>query len=107
MLVKRIANTSESLAGYCRGARLSFERDSTLGLLPKIERPEIAYALLERFSGEYMGAERKGCKSQIDQSGGPPVCQLDLVIRHRDLGPIGPREQRPRRVEAITLHPSP
>ena len=59
MLVKRIANTSESLADYCRGARLSFVPDSTLGLLPKIERPELAYALLERLSGEYMGAERK------------------------------------------------
>lgn len=59
MLVKRIANTSESLADYCRGARLSFERDSTLGLLPKVERPDNAHALLERFSGEYMGAEKK------------------------------------------------
>ena len=59
MLVKRIANTSGSLADYCRGARLSFTQDSTLGLLPKIERPENAYALLERLSGEYMGAERK------------------------------------------------
>ena len=59
MLIKRIANTSESLADYCRGARLSFERDSTLGLLPKVERPDNAHALLERFSGEYMGAERK------------------------------------------------
>ena len=59
MLIKRIANTSESLADYCRGARLSFAQDGILGLLPKIERPDNAYALLERFSGEYMGAERK------------------------------------------------
>ena len=59
MLVKRIANTSEALADYCRGARLTFAQDSTLGLLPKVERPDNAYALLERFSGEYMGAERK------------------------------------------------
>ncbi|MDE0026431.1 MAG: hypothetical protein OXP69_18635 [Spirochaetaceae bacterium] len=59
MLVKRIANTSQSLADYCRGARLSFTQDSTLGLLPKIERPENTYALLERLSGEYMGTEKK------------------------------------------------
>ena len=59
MLVKRIANTSEALAEYCRGARLSFEQDETLGLLPKIEKPDNAYPLLERFAGEYMGAGRK------------------------------------------------
>ena len=59
MLVKGIANTSEALAEYCRGARLSFEQDETLGLLPKIEKPDTAYPLLERFAGEYMGAGRK------------------------------------------------
>ena len=59
MLVKRIANTSAPLADYCRRARISFDRDETLGLLPKIEKPESAYPLLERFAGEYMGAGRK------------------------------------------------
>ena len=59
MLVKRIANTSEPLAEYCRGARISFGQDETLGLLPRIEKPESVYSLLERFSGEYMGAGRK------------------------------------------------
>ena len=59
MLVKRIANTSDALAEYCRGARLSFEQDETLGLLPRIEKPDTAYPLLERFAGEYMGAGRK------------------------------------------------
>ena len=59
MLVKRIANTSEALADYCRGARIAFDRDETLGLLPKIDKPEHAYPLLERIAGEYMGAGRK------------------------------------------------
>ena len=59
MLVKRIANTSASLADYCRGARIAFAQDPALGLLPKIERPEHAYPLLERIAGEYMGAGRK------------------------------------------------
>lgn len=59
MLVKRIANTSTPLADYCRRAKISFDRDDTLGLLPKIEKPQNAYPLLERFAGEYMGAGRK------------------------------------------------
>ena len=59
MLVKRIANTSAPLADYCRGARIAFAQDAALGLLPKIERPEHAYPLLERIAGEYMGADRK------------------------------------------------
>lgn len=59
MLVKRIANTSAPLADYCRGARITFTQDPALGLLPKIERPEHAYPLLERLAGEYMGTGRK------------------------------------------------
>ena len=59
MLVKRIANTSERLAEYCRGARISFGQNETLGLLPRIEKPENAHPLLERFAGTYMGAGRK------------------------------------------------
>ena len=59
MLVKRIANTSAPLADYCRGARIAFSQDEALGLLPKIERPEHAYPLLERIAGQYMGAGRK------------------------------------------------
>ena len=59
MLVKRIANTSAPLADYCRGARIAFSQDEALGLLPKIERPEHAYPLLERIAGQYMGVGRK------------------------------------------------
>ena len=59
MLVKRIANTSEELARYCRAARLSYEEDEILGLLPIVENPEGVYPLLERLAGEYMGAGRK------------------------------------------------
>ena len=59
MLVKRIANTSEQLAAYCRSARIRFEKDDTLGLIPEIEEPREAHPLLERLSGEFMGAGKK------------------------------------------------
>lgn len=59
MLVKRIANTSEGLAQYCRKARIRFTSDDLLGVIPSIERPEDAYQLLERMVGEFMGAGRK------------------------------------------------
>ena len=59
MLVKRIANTSEDLASYCQRARLRFEENDTLGLIPKIKEPRDAWTLLERLAGEFMGAERK------------------------------------------------
>ena len=58
-LVKRIANTSDELAAYCRGARLKFEERDLLGLIPKIKEARDALPLLERLAGEFMGAERK------------------------------------------------
>ena len=59
MLVKRIANTSERLAAYCRGARIRFEKDAALGLIPQIREPDDAHPLLERLSGEFMGTGKK------------------------------------------------
>ena len=59
MLVKRIANTSERLAAYCRGARIRFEEHDALGLIPEIKEPREAHPLLERLSGEFMGAGKK------------------------------------------------
>ena len=59
MLVKRIANTSERLAAYCRGARIRFEEHDALGLIPDIKEPREAHPLLERLSGEFMGAGKK------------------------------------------------
>jgi len=59
MLVKRIANTSERLAAYCRGARIRFEEHDALGLIPEIKEAREAHALLERLSGEFMGAGKK------------------------------------------------
>ncbi|MCY4635954.1 MAG: hypothetical protein OXG04_15850 [Acidobacteria bacterium] len=59
MLVKRMANTSEQLAAYCRSARIRFEKDHVLGLIPEIEEPREAHPLLERLSGEFMGAGKK------------------------------------------------
>ena len=59
MLVKRIANTSAGLAAYCRGARIRFTEHDVLGLVPDVQEPRDAYALLERMSGEFMGAGKK------------------------------------------------
>ena len=59
MLAKRIANTSDGLAAYCRGARLKLEHHDTLGLIPVVGDSRDAFALLERIAGEFMGAERK------------------------------------------------
>ena len=59
MLVKRIANASDGLAEYCKGARIRFEDDDVLRLLPRIERPDDAFPLLHRLAGEFMGANRK------------------------------------------------
>ncbi|MCY4511668.1 MAG: hypothetical protein OXG35_32590 [Acidobacteria bacterium] len=59
MLVKRVANTSERLAAYCRGARIRFREHEVLGLIPEIGEPQHAHSLLERLSGEFMGAGKK------------------------------------------------
>ena len=59
MLIKRIANTSPKLAMYCQRARLRFEENTTLGLIPKVNEARDAWPLLERLAGEFMGAERK------------------------------------------------
>lgn len=59
MLVKRIANTSEELASYCQRAKVPFEEDDTLGLIPNIQAPDVAHPLLERMVGEYMGSDKK------------------------------------------------
>ena len=59
MLVKRIANTSAGLAQYCKGARIRFDSDDVLGLMPRVERPDDAFPLLHKLAGEFMGAGRK------------------------------------------------
>ena len=59
MLAKRIANTSDGLAAYCRGARLKLEHHDALGLIPIVRDPRDAFPLLERLAGEFMGTERK------------------------------------------------
>lgn len=59
MLVKRIANTSEELEQYCRGARIRFDREKHLELVPRLEQSEAAFPLLHRMVGENMGANRK------------------------------------------------
>lgn len=58
MLVKRIVNTSPGLAEYCAG-KIGLERHGSLGLMPRVVRPEDAFPLLERMVGEHMGATKK------------------------------------------------
>ena len=61
MLVKRIANASDGLAEYCKGARIRLDSDDVLGRTPRIETPDDAFPLLRRLAGEYMGVgEKKG-----------------------------------------------
>ena len=59
MLVKRIANTSEDLAAYCRNAGIRFDRHETLGLIPAVREAGDALPLLERLTGKFTDAGRK------------------------------------------------
>lgn len=59
MLVKRIANTSDELASYCHRSKVPFKEDNTLGWIPDVQVPDVAYPLLERMIGEYMGSDKK------------------------------------------------
>ncbi len=59
MLVKRMANATESLQAYCKAARVEFEEDPELGAIPLIKRAADARPLMERLAGQYMGANLK------------------------------------------------
>ena len=59
MLVKRIANTSEGLAEYCKQSRLKFIEDPDLGLIPILNKETDAKPLIERIAGQFMGANSK------------------------------------------------
>lgn len=59
MLVKRLANTSEHLRSYCKEARIRFDQDLDLGLIPEIKKSTDARPLIERIAGQYMGANLK------------------------------------------------
>ena len=59
MLVKRIANTSEGLAEYCRQSRVKFDEDPDLGLIPILKTVIDAKQLIERIAGQFMGTNLK------------------------------------------------
>jgi len=60
MLARRLANSDDGLAGYCR-AKVWFEENPDLGLLPTAKQESEYRPLFERMVGTYMGAnERKG-----------------------------------------------
>ena len=59
MLVKRIANTSDGLAEYCKQSRLRFNEDPDLGLIPILNKDTDAKPLIEKIAGQFMGANLK------------------------------------------------
>ncbi len=62
MLLRRIANTSDRLADYVRGAPRSvvkWREDAKLGWIPSLERWTDARPIIERMVGPYMGGNRK------------------------------------------------
>lgn len=59
MLVKRIANTSQELADYCRRSKIRFDEDPDLGLIPRIKSAEDTRYLIESLAGQFMGANHK------------------------------------------------
>lgn len=61
MLLRRIANTSDRLARYVRGARsnVRWREDNVLGLLPTLTRWTDVRPIIERIVGPYMGANKK------------------------------------------------
>ena len=59
MLVKRIANASDSLREYCEKSRIQFEWDRDLGSIPVMSKAAHAKPLIDRMVGPYMGANFK------------------------------------------------
>jgi hypothetical protein len=59
MLVKRLANASQSLCDYCRATSIRFEQDPDLGLIPTMKKSTDARPLIEKMAGQYMGANLK------------------------------------------------
>lgn len=59
MLLKRLANASQTLRAYCEDARVKFNEDADLALIPAMEKSADARPLIERIAGQYMGANLK------------------------------------------------
>lgn len=60
MLLKRIANVDENLAGYLKGAKgIEWQVDEKLGAIPALKRWDDARPAIERMVGPYMGANQK------------------------------------------------
>jgi hypothetical protein len=60
MLIKRIANKSEQLFDYCKGAKVPFEKEKndTFGHIPIFQDAENARPFIERLIGPYMGSNK-------------------------------------------------
>lgn len=60
MLLKRIANADEQLAGYLKAAKgIEWQTDQDLGHIPLLKRWDDARPVIERMVGPYMGANQK------------------------------------------------
>jgi len=56
VLLRRFASRSDAHRRYAARAGISFERDATLGVLPRLNAATDASAFIERLCGEHMGA---------------------------------------------------
>lgn len=56
MLIKRVANSDQSLYDYCMKSGIDFQEDSKLGFIPIIPKAQDAKSFVERMAGLYMGA---------------------------------------------------
>ena len=65
MLVKRIANTSDRLASYCRRAGMHFKSHPALGLMPRLGDPQDAGRFLEQMCGEFIETAHGICNVPI------------------------------------------
>ena len=59
MLIKRIANTSDSLRKYCEGSNINFNLDSDLGYIVKKNDEQITRIFIERLFYAHMGSGLK------------------------------------------------
>ena len=60
LLLKRLANVDEELASYVKAVRgIQWDKDDTLGEIPRLQKWQDARPVVERMIGAYMGANRK------------------------------------------------
>ena len=60
LLLKRLANVDDDLAGYVQAVRgIEWDEDQSLGKIPRLQKWQDARPVVERMVGAYMGANQK------------------------------------------------